>query len=115
MAKALTLIPRVSEKSYALSQENVYVFQVPADSSRHNIAEAVAKQFGVTVTKVNVTNVKGKQKRTIRKGGRQVFGTRPDIKKAYVTLKDGDHIPFFASDDASADEKPAQQSKKEAK
>ncbi len=99
MSKTMVLKPRVSEKAYAQSQEkNVYVFVVPTDANRTMIADAVAVQFDVTVTDVNVMNVKGKVKRSVRKGGRQTFGKRVDIKKAYVTLQQGDAIPVFAQE-----------------
>lgn len=104
MDKSMVLKPRISEKAYALSQSmNVYVMQVPSDANSLTVADAVAAQFGVTVTKVNIANAKGKLKRTVRKGGRQSFGKRPDIKKAYVTLKAGDHIAVFANEE---DKKP---------
>ncbi len=100
MDKSMVLKPRISEKAYALSQSmNVYVMQVPADANRLSVAGAVTAQFGVTVTKVNIANAKGKLKRTVRKGGRQTFGKRPDTKKAYVTLKAGDSIAVFANEE----------------
>lgn len=112
MDKSMVLKPRVSEKAYALSQkQNVYVIQVPAEANRLTVASAITAQFGVTVTKVNITNAKGKLKRTVRKGGRQSFGKRPDIKKAYVTLKTGDSIAVFASEDDQK-AKPAKKDKK---
>ncbi len=113
MDKSMTLKPRISEKAYALSQnENVYVIQVPADANRLTVAAAISAQFDVTVTNVNISNVKGKMKRTVRKGGRQSFGKRPDIKKAYITLKEGDSIAVFASEDDKNTEKPTEKSKK---
>ena len=97
-AKTLVLKPRLSEKTYGLSDSrNVYVFVVPADANKHSVARAVEAQFEVTVTSVNIINVKGKVKRTVRKGGRAVKGARSDTKKAYVTLKTGDKLPFFES------------------
>ena len=97
-AKTLVLKPRLSEKTYGLSEAgNVYAFVVPGDATKHTVARAVAVQFGVTVESVNIVNVKGKVKRTVRKGGRAMKGTRSDIKKAYVTLKAGDKLPFFES------------------
>lgn len=97
-AKTLILKPRLSEKTYGLSEtRNVYVFVVPGDSTKHSIARAIKAQFEVSVETVNVTNVKGKVKRTVRKGGRAMKGVRTDIKKAYVTLKAGDKLPFFES------------------
>jgi large subunit ribosomal protein L23 len=114
MDKAMTIKPRISEKAYALSQtQNVYVLQVPSDANRLMVADAVTAQFGVTVTKVNISNAKGKVKRTVRKGGRQTFGKRPDTKKAYVTLKEGDSIAIFATDDdEKKNDKAAEKSKK---
>ncbi len=114
MDKAMTLKPRVSEKSYALSQlRNVYVFQVPSDANKLTVKKAVSAQFDVTVTDVKIANIKGKTKRTVRKGGRQSFGKRADIKKAYITLKTGESIAVFASeDDKKTTDKSTEKSKK---
>src|SRR3546814_19411479 len=62
-------------------------------------------QFSVTVTSVNTAVTKGKAKRTVRKGGRPVAGRQSDFKKAYVTLKEGDSIPVFASEEEEKAEK----------
>lgn len=98
MDKQMTLRPRVSEKSYGLSEtQNVYVFEVPANANRLTVARAVTAQFEVSVMNVNIANLKGKSKRTIRKGGRPVAGRQNDVKKAYVTLKEGDQIAVFKS------------------
>ena len=113
MDKAMTIKPRISEKAYALSQnQNVYVLQVPSDANRLNVAAAVSAQFDVTVTNVNISNNKGKVKRTVRKGGRQSFGKRPDVKKAYVTLKEGDSIAIFANEEDKSSAKATEKSKK---
>lgn len=117
MSKSMILKPRVSEKAYGQSLTgNVYVFQVPTDANKLTVAKAVQEQFEVTVEAVNIMKVKGKVKRTVRKRGRQTTGTRPDIKKAYVTVKEGDHIAIFANeeDNKAADAKPAK-AKKEKK
>lgn len=98
MDKNVILKPRMSEKAYGLSQvRNTYVFDVPGDANKHTIARAVASQYGVTVDNVNVTNIKGKAKRTVRKTGRAAMGRQNDTRKAYVTLKDGDSLPIFAA------------------
>ena len=120
MSKITLIRPRVSEKAYGLSQKNnVYVFEVPSESNKQTIAAAVAAQYDVTVENVNVTNVKGKVKRTVRRGGRQTYGQRKDIKKAYVSLKEGDSIVIFPADDETNEAKttaPKQtRTKKEAK
>ncbi len=110
MSKVLVLKPRVSEKAYGLSQQQgTYVFDVPKDANKQTIAQAVAVQFGVTVQTVNIVNLKGKAKRTVRKGGRPIMGRQQDTKKAYVLLKEGDSLPFFAAQEE--DKKPAKEKK----
>jgi large subunit ribosomal protein L23 len=113
MSKSMTLKPRVSEKAYGLSlNSNVYVLQVPSDANKMTVAEAVSAQFGVTVTNVNIAVAKGKLKTTYRKRGGRTSGSRSDVKKAYVTLKSGDSIAVFASEEDQKTEKPAEKSKK---
>ncbi len=108
MEKTTLLRPRLSEKTFGLANtKTVYVFDVPADANKQIIASAVAAQFEVTVVDVNVLNIKGKAKRTIRKGGRAVAGRQSDRKKAYVTLKEGDTLPFFETDDDKKKDKKA--------
>lgn len=110
MDKQMVLKPRMSEKTFGLSQTgNVYVFTVPGSANKQSVATAVAAQFGVSVTNVNIANVKGKQKRTVRKRTRPVMGQRSDTKKAYVTLKEGDKLPFFeVEDDKKKSDKKAE-------
>lgn len=117
MEKTIPLRPRISEKTYMLSlTSRTYVVEVPASTSRDLVAKAVAAQFGVTVENVNIVNVKGKPKRTVRKGGRPTAGKRSDIKKAYVTLKEGDKLPFFADpEEEKKDKKADKKAKKEEK
>ena len=98
MHKTIILKPRMSEKAYGLSQaRNTYVFDVPEGANKHTVARAVAAQFDVVVTKVNIANIEGKAKRTIRKGGRASTGKQNDIRKAYVTLQAGQKLPIFAA------------------
>lgn len=100
MSKQVFLKPRVSEKVYATSEAtNTYVFDVPADINKHRVADAVAAQYDVTVTKVRMTNIPGKAKKAYRKRTRGMDVKRSDIRKAYVTLKEGDNLPFFAGSD----------------
>jgi len=96
MYKSIILKPRLSEKSYSLSANRTYVFDVPTDINKHTIARAVAAQYEVTVTNVNIANIAGKAKRTITKR-RQLPGRDVDIKKAYVTLAEGQSLPLFAA------------------
>jgi large subunit ribosomal protein L23 len=98
MDKTIILKPRMSEKAYGLSQTtNTFVFDVPAGLNKHNVARAVSAQYEVTVAKVNVVNVKGKSKRTVRKNGRAANGKQNDVRKAYVTLAAGQSLPIFAA------------------
>ena len=106
MEKTTLLRPRLSEKTFGLANaKTVYVFDVPAGANKHTVAAAVTAQFEVTVVDVNVLNVKGKSKRTVRKGGRAVSGQQSDRKKAYVTLKEGQKLPFFDVEDDKKDKK----------
>ena len=91
--------PVVSEKSYALLDQNVYTFKVHPDASKPEIRDAVEAIFGVKVLKVNTLNRKGKRKRNRRTG---TFGTRPDTKRAIVTLAEGDSIDLFEAIDTMA-------------
>jgi large subunit ribosomal protein L23 len=104
MNKEVTLKPRMSEKAYGLSQaRNTYVFDVPGNANKHVVARAVEAQFKVSVTEVNIANVKGKSKRTVFKRGRAKQGSQSDVKKAYVTLKKGDSLPIFAAVEEAAE------------
>lgn len=122
MSTFVALKPRMSEKTYASSQAtNTFVFDVPLTINKQDIAKAVNSQFDVTVVTVRTAIIKGKVKRTVRKGGRSVNGVRPNVKKAYVTLKDGDSIPVFAAieeqekKEAKAAEKADKKAKKDKK
>ncbi|MBK5224553.1 MAG: 50S ribosomal protein L23 [Acidimicrobiia bacterium] len=84
--------PVVSEKSYALLDRNVYTFKVAPQASKPEIRDAIQSIFGVKVTNVNTLNRKGKRRRNRRNG---TFGTRPDVKRAIVTLAEGDSIDLF--------------------
>jgi len=84
--------PVVSEKSYALMDDGVYIFVVAPDATKIEVRQAVEQAFGVRVTKVNTLNRKGKRRRN-RKSN--TFGTRPSTKRAVVTLHQGDRIDLF--------------------
>ena len=84
--------PVVSEKSYGLLDANVYTFIVHPEASTPEIHDAVESIFGVRVLKVNTLNRNGKRKRNRRTG---TWGSRPDTKRAFVTLADGDRIDLF--------------------
>jgi large subunit ribosomal protein L23 len=79
--------PVVSEKSYGLLDEGVYTFVVAPGASKPEIRDAVQAIWpGVKVRQVNTVNRKGKRKRNRRTG---TWGSRPDTKRAIVTLAEG--------------------------
>lgn len=84
--------PIVSEKSYALLDAGSYTFVVHADANKIQIRQAVEAAFNVRVVKVNTLNRKGKTKMNRRT---RTVGTRPDTKRAIVTLAEGDAIDLF--------------------
>ena len=79
--------PVITEKSTILSENNQVVFEVPVSANKTEIKDAVEALFKVEVTAVNTLRMKGKTKRF-----RGIPGRRKDVKKAIVTLKDGDTI-----------------------
>ncbi len=81
------LAPVITEKATILSEQNKVVFRVAQDSTKDEIARAVEELFKVQVVKVNTLVTKGKTKRF-----RGRVGVRSDVKKAIVTLAEGQSI-----------------------
>jgi large subunit ribosomal protein L23 len=81
------LAPVITEKATVLSEQNKVVFKVAMDATKDEIAAAIETLFKVNVTKVNTMIVKGKTKRF-----RGIMGRRNDVKKAIVTLAEGQSI-----------------------
>ena len=79
--------PIITEKATMASENNAVVFEVAMGSNKPQIKEAVEALFGVKVKAMNTTITKGKVKRF-----RGQIGTRRDVKKAYVTLEEGNTI-----------------------
>lgn len=79
--------PVITEKATLGSEHNQVTFKVPLDASKLEVAAAVEGIFGVKVTAVNTLRQKGKTKRF-----RGRLGQRSDMKKAYVTLAEGQTI-----------------------
>ena len=101
----ISVIPRATEKAYAQSQSNVYVFNVPLTANKQEIVDAVETQFEVKVTGIKTLVQNGKAVRFSR-GKNRYPGktTRKDAKKAYVTLAEGSSMQVF--------EQPAEEEKK---
>jgi large subunit ribosomal protein L23 len=87
----IILRPVMSEKAFAGIEGKRYVFEVAKDANKIEIKKAVESVFGVKVASVNTLRTLGKIKRQGRYSGRT-----PEIKKAYVTLKeDSKTIDFY--------------------
>ena len=82
--------PLITEKGAILQQDGKYCFIVANKATKWEIKRAVEKTFNVDVTTVNVMNTHGKQRRM----GRNIF-RQPSLKKAVVTLKEGQSIQLF--------------------
>ncbi|MBV8801285.1 MAG: 50S ribosomal protein L23 [Alphaproteobacteria bacterium] len=81
------LSPVITEKATKLTETNQVVFRVALDATKPKIAQAVELLFNVKVTGVNTVRVKGKTKAFRGKPYK-----RSDIKKAIVTLAEGQQI-----------------------
>ena len=83
--------PLITEKTSILREDGrTIVFQVAPAANKVQIRQAVEQLVGAKVADVRTTSMRGKLKRQ----GRFV-GRRPDWKKAYVRLKDGEKLPEF--------------------
>ena len=81
------IAPVITEKATVLTELNKVVFEVAKDATKDEIAAAVEELFKVRVVKVNTLITKGKTKRF-----RGIMGQRSDVKKAIVTLQEGQTI-----------------------
>jgi large subunit ribosomal protein L23 len=79
--------PIITEKATLASESGAVVFEVAMDATKPEIKKAIEALFNVKVKAINTTITKGKVKRF---RGRP--GTRRDVKKAYVTLVEGNTI-----------------------
>ena len=79
--------PVITEKSTANTQFNKYIFEVRNDANKINIKKVIEEIYKVKVQKLNSLNVKSKPK--VFKGQR---GTRSELKRIIVTLKEGNTI-----------------------
>ena len=88
------LAPQISEKATYIADKNEQVvFRVASDATKPEVKAAVELPFKVEVKAVQVSNVKGKQKRFGK-----MMGRRKGWKKAYVCLKPGQEINFAAGE-----------------
>ena len=87
--------PVVTEKSTSLKEDfNRYVFRVDVKANKRQIKKAVEALFEVKVKDVRTAVIRGKRSVVMNRRGR-FEGYRPNWKKAYVTLAEGDKIDVF--------------------
>ena len=83
--------PLISEKGSLLAESsNQVLFKVRPDANKVEVKRAVEALFKVKVEKVRIARYLGK----LRRVGKHM-GRRPEWKKAFVTLREGDKIDFF--------------------
>lgn len=90
----IILSPIVTEKTNNQLNNRKYSFSIDGSASKEDIKKSIETIFGVDVEKVNIINTEGKVKRF--KG---TVGKRSSIKKAIVTIKDGQEINFAKLED----------------
>ncbi|RDC64761.1 50S ribosomal protein L23 [Adhaeribacter pallidiroseus] len=88
--------PLVTEKMTALNEKGKYAFEVGKSANKVEIKKHIEKLYGVTVEKVATMRIQGKLKTKNTKAG-VVSGRKPTVKKAIVTVKEGDVIDFYSS------------------
>lgn len=83
--------PVVTEKSTRAAEQNKIVFKISPTATKTEVKAAVEAIFNVKVEKVNTIKIEGKTKRF-----RGQPGQRSDLRKAIVTLAEGQTIDFAA-------------------
>ena len=100
--KNIIIRPIITEKTTALAENpllNQYTFEVNKKANKVEIKKAVEEQFGVTVEAVNTSIRPGKSKARVVKG-RHTKGRTSSIKKAIITVAEGEFIDgFYGKDD----------------
>ncbi len=86
----LIIKPIVTEKATLLLEQNQYVFEVVPKATKPDIKAAIEALFDVKVTSVNTARPPRKKKRVGR-----FLGFKPQVKRAIVTLQEGDSINLF--------------------
>jgi large subunit ribosomal protein L23 len=90
--ESVLMLPVITEKSTHIKDNyRTVAFKVLRDANKIEIKNAVEKIFKVKVQSVRTANFHGKKRRQGRYTGR-----RPDWKKAYVTLKQGEKMIEFS-------------------
>jgi large subunit ribosomal protein L23 len=88
-AHALLVRPHLTEKASRLAELGQYTFIVSPDAEKVSVARAVAARYGVHPTRVSMIRIPGK---IVRYG--KTVGRRSAVKKAIVSVRKGEKIPF---------------------
>lgn len=88
--------PVITEKSMGQAVKHTYSFIVNKNASKDYIKKVIEREFNVNITNMSTVTIKGKVKRV---GQRRVEVTSQPVKKAIVTLKDGQTISMFSLSD----------------
>lgn len=86
--------PIITEKAQMLTRSGKYTFEVSLEANKVQIAKEVAAMYGVTVASVTTMRQIGKMKSRMTRS-RMSTGRTSTIKKAIVTLKEGEMIDFY--------------------
>lgn len=89
-AHEILIKPVITEKATIIAEQNKYVFRVSNDANKDLISKAIKEIYKVQPIRVNIVNVRGKEKSLRLRSGRTSAW-----KKAIVTLKEGDKIELF--------------------
>ena len=88
----------LSEKAYTLAEKNVYVLKVALKATKEQIKKAVEAAFDVNVLDVNTSITRGKVVRKMRSKKSGAMAVKlPNVKKAFVKLKEGQKINVLTS------------------
>ena len=90
--------PIISEKTeHAIEHNNTYTFEVEKKATKVDIKNAVESMYGVKVKKVNTMNLGGGKKEMKHTNKGLIFQRTKAIKKAMITLEDGEEIDFYSN------------------
>ena len=94
---AVIVKPLITEKSNQLTEKlNQYVFIVDKRASKPDIIKEVEDMYGVDVVGISTMLYMGKKKSKLTKGG-MILGSKPNFKKAVISIKENQVIDFFES------------------
>jgi large subunit ribosomal protein L23 len=92
--------PLITEKAMKIGEKRQYAFRVNPNANKIEIRKEIEKMFEVNVVSIRTCNTKGKVKSRITRRG-YMRGSTPLVKKAYVTLKEGQTIDIVSGEAGS--------------